>query len=959
MNAPAAQMRNAVSFGPFRLVAGERLLTKDGVPVELGARTLDTLIALVSRPNEIVGKRELMAAVWPDVIVEEGSLRFHIASLRAALGDGKDGARYIATLAGRGYCFVAPISRPAEGSHEPAEVAVPVSAATFLPGRLMRMVGRAEGIVLVTAELVASRFVTIVGSGGVGKTTVAVAVAHDLLTAFDGAVLFFDLGMLSDPAMVPASLASMLGLSVQSADPLPGLIAYLRHRRLLLILDNCEHLIEAAATLAEGIFTAAPQVTILATSREALRIEGERVHILEPLAVPPEEPGLTAALALGFPAAQLFVERAAATGARLNLSDADAAIVADICRKLDGVALAIELAAGRVQAYGLQQTATLLDQRLSLTWQGQRTAPPRQKTLQAMLDWSYGLLSEPERVVFRRLAVFAGTFTLDAALAVATSPDIGQALVFSAIDSLVAKSMVATRALGAMMRYRLLATARAYALAIDIDEAERTELALRHATYFRRWLGQVGTDWPDLSGAAERAPYLAGINNVRAALEWCFGADGTTALGVDLAAAAAPAFLAMSQLTECSRWSERALLALDTVDRAGPEEMQLLAALGLSSMFTHGSSDAALAALNRSLEIAEQRDDGLIQLQVLSILYMFHGRIGDPRAALHYARRSTVVADTLADPAARALAHSLLGISLHFVGDFEDARRELEAALQQRSGSLRTSTLYLGFESHSLAGSGLARTLWQQGHPAEAVDRARRTVRDAAATDHPVTLSVALIWAISVFLWSGDIESAEAHIDWFNARADSHAFGPYLAVGRGFKAVLAIGRGDAGKGVESLRACLGELHARHYELLTPPFNIALAEGLAALGRGGEGVALIDETIGLVEANGDLSYMPELLRVKGCLLLSASPSNRADAETCFQQSLDWSRRQAARAWELRTAVDLAALWAAQDRRAAARDLLQPVLEPFADGSDTADLKAARRLLARLGHAADGA
>ena len=241
---------------------------------------------------------------------------------------------------------------------------------------------------------------------------------------------------------------------------------YLRDKRVLLILDNCEHLIDAAAALAARIFAAAPLVHILATSREALRVEGEQVHRLEPLAVPPEDPGLTAAAALTFPAVQLFMERAVASGARVDLGDADAAIVAGICRKLDGVALAIELAAGRVQAYGLEQTAALLDERLSLLWQGQRTAPPRHQTLHAMLDWSYGLLSDPERLVFRRLAAFVGSFTLEAALAVATSATIDNATLFNTIDSLIAKSMVATRSIGAMMRYRLQATTRAYALGI-------------------------------------------------------------------------------------------------------------------------------------------------------------------------------------------------------------------------------------------------------------------------------------------------------------------------------------------------------------------------------------------------------------------------------------------------------------------------------------------------------------
>ena len=319
---PVAQDRDTISFGPFSLVASERLLLKGGTPVELGARTLDTLIALLSRPNEVVGKKDLIAKVRPDVIVEEGSLRFHIAALRKALGDGKDGARYITTLAGRGYCFVAPISRSNDRADGITTVAV--IKGSNLPARSVRMVGRADDVFTISNRLRVSRFVTIVGSGGVGKTTVAVAVVHDLLEAFSGAVLFVDLGALSDPDLVASTVTSMLGLAVRSDNSTPSLIAYLRDKQMLLVLDDCEHVIEAVATLAARIFVGGPQVHILATSREALRVEGEQVYRLMPLTVPPDDPGLTAEVALTFPAIQLFVERAAASGARLDLSDADA-----------------------------------------------------------------------------------------------------------------------------------------------------------------------------------------------------------------------------------------------------------------------------------------------------------------------------------------------------------------------------------------------------------------------------------------------------------------------------------------------------------------------------------------------------------------------------------------------------------------------------------------------------------
>ena len=343
MVASALQKTETMSFGPFELVATERLLTKEGAPIELGARALDILLALLSRPNEVISKKDLLAQVWPDVTVEESSLRVHVASLRKALGDGKGGARYITTQAGRGYCFVAPVLRSSD--HDKVNSVNSSFPHVNLPGRLSRMVGRADDVRAISDRLAARRFVTILGAGGVGKTTVAVAVGHDLLEAFSGTAIFVDLGALSDPNLAAPTLASMLGLSVPADDAIPGLIAYLRNKRILLILDTCEHLIEAVAALASRIFEAAPRVHILATSREALRVEGEQIHRLDPLACPPEDSKLTAAIAQEFPATQLFMERAVASGTRPDFSDAEAAIVVSICRKLDGMALAIELVA--------------------------------------------------------------------------------------------------------------------------------------------------------------------------------------------------------------------------------------------------------------------------------------------------------------------------------------------------------------------------------------------------------------------------------------------------------------------------------------------------------------------------------------------------------------------------------------------------------------------------------------
>lgn len=937
-----------LAFGPFTLSVSQRLLAREGVPIDLGARAIDLLITLASAPNKLMSKHDLISRVWPDVIVEEGSLRFHMTGLRKALGDGQDGVRYITTIAGRGYCFVAPITRMRAPPIIRSNADFPHA---ILPNRLDRMVGREEDILRLSDKLMKSRMVTIVGVGGVGKTTVATAVAHNVAPSFNGAVLFADYGMLNDSGLVAAGIASMLGLPVGSDDVRPSLLAYLQDKQILLILDTCEHLIDAIADLAANIIDAAPQVYLLATSREALRIEAESIYRLDTLACPPDDPDISTEMILSFPAIQLFMERAAASGASLDVSDRDLRVVASICRKLDGMALALELAARRVETYGLLQTATLLDQHLTLGWAGSRTAPPRQKTLQATLDWSFGLLTDVERILLRRLAIFVGDFTLEAVLEVASTPDLDHRAIFGAIDSLVAKSLLATHPIGSGMRYRLLDTTRAYALQSQTDE-DRAQVAARHAGYYQHWLEQFGSDWPSLSTGLERVPYFISINNARTALEWCFGANGDVDAGIRLAASAVPVFQVMSLFPECQRWSERALLALDDAFLGSVEEMHLQAGLGISRMYMQGGRDTSQVALSRGLQIAEERGNALDQLRILGPLNMLKMRSGDFNAALHYARRCSELAATMTDAATVELGHFFLGNSLHFTGQLDAARIELEAAVKGASGSQRTPASYVGFEGRHLAGGILARNLWLQGFPAQADIRARQTIADAAKLDHSLTLCIALLGGIAVFLWRDDLRSAEEHIEWLISRAGLHFLSPYVTVARGFEAEVAIRRGDVKPGVETLRQCVEKLHAANYEVFTTMLEISIVKGLAAIGEIGEAMTRINGTIERVEKNGDLCYMPELLRIRGNLCLSMPKASSDDAETCFIRSLDHSRKIGARAWELRTATDLAALWLGDGRARDARALLLPVFERFGEGLDTADVGAAERLLAKL-------
>jgi DNA-binding winged helix-turn-helix (wHTH) protein len=392
------------SFGPFRLLPRQHLLLQDDKPVSLGSRAFEILIALVEHAGEMLDKGALEARAWPGLAVEESNLRAQITALRRVLAQGGTGESYVVTVPGRGYRFVAPVARSAREAVQ-AQVA---HRRHNLPGRLTRPIGRAEVIAMVSSRLQRRRFITIIGPAGIGKTTVALAVADKLMASYQDGAWFVDLAPVSDPSLVASALASLLGVGVRSDDPFPALTSFVCDKSMLLLFDTCEHVVQASARLAEELLKAAPNVHILATSRVPLRAEDERMQRLSPLETAPPSAALTATEALAYPAVHLFVERASASANGYELIDADAPLVAQICRKLDGIALAIELAAGRVGAFGVRGVAARLGNRFQLLTHGRSTALPRHQTLRAALDWSYELLSEAERVVMRRLGVICG-----------------------------------------------------------------------------------------------------------------------------------------------------------------------------------------------------------------------------------------------------------------------------------------------------------------------------------------------------------------------------------------------------------------------------------------------------------------------------------------------------------------------------------------------------------------------
>ena len=928
-----------------------RELRSRGVSVPIGSRAFEILEVLVQASGELVNKYHLMDHVWPGAIVEENTLQFHISAIRKALGADRG---LLTTVSGRGYRLLGNwtvrqvtepehrVGLPHRKPRQPFRTNVPIAGSP--------LIGRsAPGQHLINV-LSAYRVVTLTGPGGIGKSVLALEVARSLFSIPEGNCWLVELASLSDAALVPSAVASVIGLKIGGDVISAELVARaIDEEKVLLVLDNCEHLADATAHFVETMVRLCPNVSVLATSREILRIEGEYVYRVPPLDVPPQLREDVADLD-AYSAIELFVARLMALDSDFLARPESLLLVAEICLHLDGIPLAIEFAAARAATLGLQQIANRLNDRFGLLTAGRRTALPRHRTLRATLDWSYELLTELERSLLHRLGIFAGGFTLEAATAVMSDTGLTASMVAEEIASLASKSLVSLDASVPSGRWRLLETIRAYALEKLAESGEAEQVARRHAEFFRDLLA------PAMAGplvAPDDLPgYAREIDNLRAALDWAFArAGGDVEVGIGLAVAAVPVFPAMSLLPECHRWSERALLALDDARRGTAAEMRLQAGLGYSLMYTRGG-DGARAALDSGLAIAEDCRDVLYQMWLLGALNILHFRNGNYRMALQCAQRNSAVAMAIGDPAAFASAHFMLANALYLVGDLGGARMEFEASLQQQSSARRADKAYFSFDIIAPARMGLAHMLCLQGYTRQGAEQARLMLEEAVHIEHSATLSGALIRAVLLFLWIGDLQSAEKVIDWFISNAQSHSVGLHVVLGRGLKAQLAIRRGDSQSGVAILLDCVEELRAAGYGLMASPFSLSLVEGFAATGRFAEGLRLLDDGIRQVETNGDFIYMPEFLRVKGNLLLAIPRPGVDEAEMHFVHSLELSRQQGARACELRTATDLAKLMAALGRREDARALLEPVFAWFVEGCDTADVKSAERLLATL-------
>ena len=451
-----------LAFGRFQVLPHRRELLADGRPIKLGGRAFDVLLALIEARGAVIGKDTLMARVWPDRVVEENNLQAHIVALRKALGAER---ALIRTVSGRGYQFTGEIrflsaspDRAGATAAEPRALLPP----TNLPEPVSALVGRDDELREILSLAGAHRLVTLTGAGGIGKTQFAFAAGRRLLPEFADGGWLVELASLSDGNLVPSRVAGVLRLGLGSNNIVPESVAHvIGDRKLLLVLDNCEHLIGAAANLAETLLALCPNITVLVTSREILRIQGECVYRVLLLDVPSVE-HIESIVILKHSAAQLFIARAAEAGVDLSSNSQHSSMIAAICRHLDGIPLAIEFAGARAATLGIEQVAVGLRDRFGLLTTGRRTALPRHRTLRATLDWSFELLTEAERELLRRLAIFAGPFSL-AAVGAVTGETMTAGAVVVGIADLVGKSLVIRTADPSTTQFRLLETTRACA----------------------------------------------------------------------------------------------------------------------------------------------------------------------------------------------------------------------------------------------------------------------------------------------------------------------------------------------------------------------------------------------------------------------------------------------------------------------------------------------------------------
>jgi non-specific serine/threonine protein kinase len=663
-------------IGPLTLDAGTGVITRAGTPVALGRRAVAVLTVLVRSAPEYVSKTSIIEAAWPGLVVEEGNLAVQVYSIRRVLALVAGGENWLETLSGRGYRFIGPVARPAQAS---AAATVRAGSRSNLPRPLTSFVGRERELADLQAALARSRLLTLTGSGGVGKTRLAINVAGAVLNRFADGVRLVELAALRDPDFVVQTVVAAVELKEQPGKPLTQTLTEgLHERHLLLLLDNAEQLLDPCAQLTETILRQCPNVTVLVTTRERLGVPGELTYRVPSLAVPDPDAEVTWQRVASYESVRLFIERAQLHRPQFTLSDQNAPALANICRRLDGIPLAIELAAARVRSMSLEEIAQRLDQRFVLLTGGARTLPPRQRTLRAVIDWSFDLLNESESALFCALSSFAGGFTLDAVERVYAGDEMGTPGVLDLLTALVDKNLVLAEGRAATTRYRLLETMHDYA---GEQLRARGTQARWHERHFAHFFAIAQEAETQLTGK-EQQIWLERLetehDNVRAALTRSTATGGDVESGLRMATAVGRFWLVRGYLAEGRAWLGKLLSAAPEADKAVRAK-----ALNWCGVFAwkQGDYPAAAGFYEKSLPIRRELNDRGGVGAVLNNQGLLAYEQGDYRAARTLHEESLAIDRELGDRWGVAVSLIHLGSLAMMQGDYPAARAMYEESL--------------------------------------------------------------------------------------------------------------------------------------------------------------------------------------------------------------------------------------------------------------------------------------
>jgi predicted ATPase/DNA-binding winged helix-turn-helix (wHTH) protein len=732
-------------FGRFELQPEERRLLADGVVLRVGGHALDLLLVFVERSGHLVSKDELLTRVWHGVVVEENTLQSHIAALRKVVGAGA-----IATVSGRGYRFVSDVERVEKSSADGGPM-----RQDNLPHQLTSFIGREKEIEQITRLLASTRLMTLIGAGGCGKTRLALQVASKMRDAYPDGTWLVEFAPLAEPTLLPQTVANALAIKEQGGKDITETVAeWLGPRHLLCVMDNTEHLLEECARFTDLLLRRCARLTILVTSRERLAIAGELTYRVPSLSVPDEQSNTTRESALACEAARLFIERARLQRPDLEITDRDIAPLCSICRRLDGIALAIELAAPRVRAMSLQELSRLLDDRFGVLTDGSRVGLPRHRTLRSLIDWSYDLLGNSEKTMLWRSSVFAGGWTLEAAEHICGDGNVSRGEILDLLTSLADKNLITVDAHEETTRFGMLETVRHYGQDRLLESGEETAVRARHLEYFVELADGLAAPQKD----AERQSRLERMgkehDNLRAALAWCETATFNSARGLRLAGDLFWFWRVRGQLGEGRNWIAR-LLAAEPRGELGEDHARAFRAAGTLAYF---QDDYAAAETHHRDALAIWRRLGH-RMRVASTLGNL-GNValnrGDHAGARNLMEQALALAREDGDKRHIAIGLGNLGTLAHDMGDLGVARALLEECV--------SLSRQFGRWSAGAALARLGRVRHSQGDPEAARNLLTEALEGQQQFEDRQSIAMTLVWLGAACHDCGDISTAKQQL---------------------------------------------------------------------------------------------------------------------------------------------------------------------------------------------------